>query len=98
MEVIQDLKNSLCELKAPKYWESVAVKIEHLFSGGLKHYRNPLFINDEKIMEEVMTDEEHDKAKHLPYRELCGMCSYPASCSKLEMCYAISVCGRHRGK
>ena len=88
MEMIQDLENGLCELKAPKYWESAAVKFEHLFSGGLKHRRNPLSVNDEKIMEEVVTDEEYDKAKHLPCRELCDVCSYPA----------ISVCGRFHGK
>jgi hypothetical protein len=38
------------------------------------------------------------EAKHLPYRELLGVCSYPASCTKLEMRYAVSVCGKHRGK
>jgi hypothetical protein len=25
------------------------------------------------------------EAKHLPYRELLGVCSYPASCTKLEI-------------
>ena len=38
------------------------------------------------------------RRQNISYRELCGVCSYPASCSKLEMCYTISVCGRHRGK
>ena len=49
-------------------------------------------------MEEVASDDEHEKAKHLPYRELCGFCSYAASCSTLKMRYAISVCVKHRGK
>ena len=42
-------------------------------------------MNDEKVIGEVVSDDEHEKAKHLPYRELCGVCSYPASYSKLVM-------------
>ncbi len=54
---------------------------------------------DEKIMlEEEVSDEDHEAAKHLEYRELLGIISYPALCVKLEMRYAISICGRHRGK
>ena len=97
-ELIQDLENGLCELKAPKYWESAVLNFDRLFPNDLKHRRNPLSAIDEKVMEEAVTGDEHEKAKHVPNRELCGVCSYPASCSKLEMRYAISVCGRHRGK
>ena len=85
---------SYCELKAPKYWDAAALKFAHLFPNGLKHRRNPLSIIDEKVMEEVVMGDEHEEAKDLPCRELCGVCSYPASCSKLEMRCAISVCGR----
>ena len=92
------MENWICELKAPKYWEGSALKFDRLFLNGLKHRRNHLSVIDEKVMEEVVTDGEHEKAKRLPYRELCGVCSYLASCSKLEMRYAISVCGRHREK
>ena len=45
-----------------------------------------------------VTDDEFEEAKDLPFRELCGVCSYPAACCKLELRYAISVCGRHRTK
>ena len=36
-EVIQDLENGICELKARKYWEGTALKFDHLFPNGLKH-------------------------------------------------------------
>jgi hypothetical protein len=58
-----------------------------------------LSVYDEKIMLEVeVSDAEHEAAKHLEFRELLGIVSYPASCVKLEMRYLISICGRHRGK
>ncbi len=95
----QDLERGLCELKSPKYWEAALLKIGKYFEGGVKERWNPLSIYDEKIMlEEEVSDEEHEAAKHLEYRKLLGVISYPASCIKLEMHYAISVCGRHRGK
>jgi hypothetical protein len=49
------------------------------------------------MMEEV-TDREFEEAKHLEYRELCGIISYAATCTKLVMRYSISICGRHRSK
>jgi hypothetical protein len=95
----QDLGRGLCELKSPKYWEAALLKIGKYFEGGVKERWNPLSIYDEKIMlEEEVSDEDHEAAKHLEYRELLGIISYPASCVKLEMRYAISICGRHRGK
>jgi hypothetical protein len=95
----QDLERGLCELKSPKYWEAALLKIGKYFEGGVKERWNPLSIYDEKIMlEEEVSDEDHEAAKHLEYRELLGIISYPASCVKLEMRYAISICGRHRGK
>ena len=97
-EFLQDLKLGICELKSPKYWELAAEKFKHLFPNGYKKRRNALSILDEKIMLETVTDDEFLEAKGLPYRELCGVCSYPAACSKLELRYAISVCGRHRTK
>ena len=92
------MENGICKLKAPKCWEAAALKFVHLYPNGLKHRRNPLSVIDEKVMEEDASDDEHEKAKNLPYRELCGVYSYPAPCSKLEIWYAISVCGRCRGK
>ena len=53
---------------------------------------------DERVMLKAVSDEEFDDAKDLPFRELCGISSYPAACCKLELRYAISVCGGHRSK
>jgi len=55
-------------------------------------------INDGRIMLETVSDDEFNEAKILPYRELCGVISYPAACSKLEMRFAASVCGRFGDK
>ena len=98
-EILQDLDRGLCELKAPKYWEGAALKFQKYFENGIKERLNPLSIIDEKTMlSKEVSDEEAEKAKHLPYRELLGVISYHASCTKLEMRYAVSICGRHRGK
>jgi hypothetical protein len=95
----QDLERGLCELRSPKYWESAMFKVGKYFEGGVKERHNPLSIYDEKFMlESEVSDEEHEKAKHLEFRELLGICSYPASCVKLEMRYALSICGKHRSK
>jgi hypothetical protein len=95
----QDLKLGLCELKSPKYWESALLKVGKYFKDGVKERHNPLSVYDEKFMiESEVTDEEYEEAKHLEFRELLGIVSYPASCVKLEMRYAISICGKHRGK
>ena len=65
----------------------------------MKERHNPLSIYDEKTMlEEEVSDTEVEEAKHLEYRELLGIVSYPASCVKLEMRYAISICGKHRSR
>jgi hypothetical protein len=58
-----------------------------------------LSVYDEKFMiESEVTDKEFEEAKHLEFRELLAVVSYPTSCVKLEMRYAISICGKHRGK
>jgi hypothetical protein len=69
-----------------------------LFPNGVKERYNPLSIYDEKMMLEEVSEEEALEAQDLPFRELLGVVSYPAACTKLEMRYAVSVCGRHRGK
>jgi hypothetical protein len=98
-EFVQDLHRGLCELKAPKYWEGAAQKFVKHFPKGIKERHNPLSIQDEKFMlTEEISDEQVEEAKHLPYRELLGVVSYHASCTKLEMRYAVSICGRHRGR
>ncbi len=50
------------------------------------------------MLEEEVSDEQYAEAKDLPYSEVCGVLSYAAGCVKLEIRYAISICGRHRGK
>jgi hypothetical protein len=50
------------------------------------------------MLSEVISEEQAEEGKHLPYRELLGVVSYPASCTKLEMRYAVSICGKHRGR
>jgi hypothetical protein len=96
-EFIQDIERGICELKSPKYWESALLKIGKYFSNGVKERFNPLSIHDEKFMiESEVSDQEFEEAKDLQFRELLGVISYPASCVKLEMRYAISICGKHR--
>jgi hypothetical protein len=97
-EFHQNLELGICELKSPKYWESALERLAKYFPKGVKERWNPLSIYDEKRMMEEVSDEEFEEAKHLEYRELCGIISYPASCTKLEMRYAVSICGRHRSK
>jgi hypothetical protein len=92
----QDLERGLCELKSPKYWESALLKVGKYFKDGVKERLNPLSVYDEKALQEEVTDDEFEEAKDLEFRELLGIVSYPAACVKLEMRYAISVCGRHR--
>ncbi len=95
----QNIELGLCELKSPKYWESALLKMGKYLKGEVKERHNPLSIYDEKFMlESVVTDKEWEEAKHLEFRELLGIVSYPASCVKLEMRYAISICGKHRTK
>jgi hypothetical protein len=97
-EFHQNLELGVCELKSPKYWEAALERLAKYFPKGVKERWNPLSVYDEKRMMEEVSDEEFDEAKHLEYRELCGIISYPASCTKLEMRYAVSICGRHRSK
>ena len=92
-EFLHDLGLGVLELKSPKYWELAAEKFKHLFPNGFKVRRNAMTVSDECMMFEVVTDDEFEEAKHLPYRQLCGVISYPSSCSKLEMRYCVSLCG-----
>ncbi len=91
-EFHQDLKLGTCELKAPKYWEAALTKFSKFFANGVKERFNPMSVYDEKLMQDEVTDKEFEEAKDLPYRELCGVLSYQASCTKLELRYSVSVC------
>jgi hypothetical protein len=99
VDVIQNLDLGTLELKAPKYWETALGKLGAFFPNGVKKRHNPLSIYDERFMlDEAVSDDEAADAATLPYREVCGIVSYPASCTKLEMRYAVSICGKHRTK
>ena len=97
-EFLQNIELGICELKAPKYWDTALTKFVKFFPNGVKERYNPMSVYDEKIMQGEVSDEEFEQAKDLPYRELCGVLSYQASCTKLEMRYSVSVCGKHRQK
>ena len=89
VEFLQDLELGICEVKAPKYWETALTKFANFFPNGVKERFNPMSVYDEKLMQDEVSDEEYGEAKNLPYRELCGVLSYQASCTKLEMRYSI---------
>ena len=95
---LQDLERGLMELKQPDYWLKSGKTMEKYFPDGFKRRENPMTPADDRAMTEEVTDEEFKAAESLPYRQLCGIVSYPASCTKLEMRYAVSVRGRHRSK
>ena len=97
-EFNQDLTRGLCELKCPEYWTKAEDKFRHLFPNGQKERLNVLTPYDEKALLEKVTDEECQQAAHLPFRELVGVISYPAACSKLEMRYCVSMLGRYRSR
>jgi hypothetical protein len=97
VEFKHDLSLGIMELKAPKYWEASLEKIKKYFPNGVKERHNPLSIYDEKVMlEDEVSEDDVKEAADLPYREICGIISYAASCTKLEMRYAVSICGKHR--
>ena len=97
-ETVQDLERGLFELKLPEYWTRAAKVFEKHFPNGCKVRATPIAVADERLLCVEVSDEEHQAAKHLPYRELLGTISYPAACVKLEMRYCVSILGRYRGK
>jgi hypothetical protein len=48
----------LCELKSPKYWELATERFKEHFPQGMKERRNALTVSDEKVMFEVVSDED----------------------------------------
>ena len=97
IETYQCLDTKTSELKMPRYWAKAAGGYASFFPTGLKERRVPITTYDEKILEMVPTEDEVKAAKHLPYREILGVMSFPASCCKFEMKYSISVLGSRRG-
>jgi hypothetical protein len=97
IETHQDMEHMTSELKMPKYWKKAASGYSFLFPAGMKERRVPLTSYDEKVLEMAPTESEVAAGKHLPFRELLGVMSFPASCCKFEMKYAISKLGSRRG-
>ena len=97
IEIEQDMVNKTCELKMPKYWKKAASGFAHLFPNGMKERGVPITNYDEKILQVDPTEDEIKEARDLPYREILGVMSFPASMCKFEMKYAISVLGSRRG-
>jgi hypothetical protein len=97
IETYQCAETKTSELKMPKYWAKAAGGYKSLFPNGMKARRVPITVLDEKSLETAATDEEIKAARHLPYRELLGVMSFPASCCKFELKYSISVLGSKRG-
>jgi hypothetical protein len=97
IETRQDMENMTSELSMPKYWRKAASGYSFLFPNGMKERKVPITQYDEKILETAPTDVEVLSAKSLPYRELLGVMSFPASCCKFEMKYAVSMLGSRRG-
>jgi hypothetical protein len=97
IETRQDFEFNAYELNVPKHWRKAAGGFSHLFPNGLKERAVPITKHDENILKQDPTDEEIKEARELPYREILGVMSFPASCCKFEMKYAISVLGSRRG-
>jgi hypothetical protein len=97
IETHQDFEHNTCELRMPKYWKKAAAGFAHLYTNGMKERLVPITKYDENILKESPTDDEIKEARGLPYREMLGVMSFPASCCKFELKYAISVLGSRRG-
>ena len=96
IQTYQCMETNTCELKMPTYFDKAAAAFSSLYPKGMKQRLVPLTVLDEKAIESEPTKLEIDEAKHLPFRELLGVLSYPASQVKFEMKYAVSILGSRR--
>jgi len=96
IETYQCLTTHTTELKMPTYFKKAAAGFASFFPKGMKARTVPMSVLDEKTIEETPTEKEIGEAKGLPFRELLGVLSYPASQCKFEMKYAISMLGSRR--
>ena len=97
IETYQCMKTNTCELKMPRYFKKAAVAFASFFPKGLKERVVPMSVADEKLVGIVPTEEEILEAKYLPFRQILGVLSYPASQCHFAMKYSISVLGSRRG-
>ena len=66
-------------------------KFSYLFPNGFKARNNPLSVADGAVLQEEVTEDEWIQARKLPFRELCGVISYPAACLKVKTRLAVSM-------
>ena len=93
IDFTHDRVRGTLEAKQPKYWEkAVDTYAEYLPAGGPRERRVPMAPST--VIEES-TDEKHEQAKHLPFRELIGTINFGAVHTKLEVRYALSLLARH---
>ena len=97
IETYQCLKTNTCELKMPRYFKKAAAAFKTFFPGGMKKRIVPMAVLDEKLVGIAPTEEDISDAKYLPFRQILGVLSYPASQCHFAMKYSISVLGSRRG-
>ena len=90
-EFHQDLKLGICELKAPKYWETALTKFSKFFPNGVKERFNPMSVYDEKLMQDEVTDKEFEEAKDLLIESSAECCRtrHLAQSSNYDLCFCL---------
>ena len=81
----------------PRYFKKAAAAFESFFPGGMRERLVPMSVQDEKLVGIAPTEDEILEAKYLPFRQILGVLSYPASQCHFAMKYSISVLGSRRG-
>jgi len=98
IEIKHRVEEGILELTQEEYWVKAVERFkEFLPDAGPKERKVPLSPADEKMLVDP-TEVEMKAAEHLPYASILGVCQYPASFTKLEMRYALSVLSRFRTK
>ena len=96
IETYQDMEYGICELKMPTYFRKASMVFREYAKKGYGVRTVPLTVYDENILLEESSPEQISAAIHLPYLQIVGVLSYPASQCKFEMRYAISLLGSKR--
>ena len=96
IETHQCLKTNTTELKMPRYWAKAAVAFKDYQGTGWQPRTIPLTEYDEKILLEKPTEAEILEARNLPFPQIVGTMSYPASNCKFELRLAVSLLGSRR--
>jgi hypothetical protein len=83
------LKTNTTELKMPRHWAKAAVAFKDCQGTGCQPRTVPLTEHDEKILLEKPTEAEILEARNLPFPQIVGIMSYPASNCKFELRLAV---------